>query len=164
MDATQFRQYVVRPTLKRLDLWSHVAEDLLIGTVAHESAMGKYLKQVRGPAMGVYQIEPATHRDIWQNFLKHRSGLFIKVTSLIAPVDKRYSPEVGHWASDQSLIWNMAYATAIARILYLRVPKALPPEDSGLEGLASYWKTYYNTKYGRGTEDQFIKHYRQYIA
>ena len=41
----------------------------------------------------------------------------------------------------------MGYATAVARLIYWRVPRPLPAA-SDLDGLAAYWKTHYNTAAG----------------
>lgn len=66
INCEQLRLYVIRPTLEKIELWSEAAENLLLGTTAQESHMGTYIKQVgKGPALGIYQMEPATHKDIW---------------------------------------------------------------------------------------------------
>ena len=46
----------------------------------------------------------------------------------------------------------------MARIKYWRVPKKLPVEND-IEGMAKYWKDYYNTSLGKGTPEKFIKAY-----
>ena len=148
--AEHLREYVIRPTLKRLGLWSQSAENLLMGTVAQESKMGYYLHQLRGPAVGIFQIEPATHDDVWEHYLDYREELGDKISELT------YLP------TSDSLIHNLAYSTAIARIVYLRAPEALPVAED-LPGLARYWKKYYNTQAGRGTERQFINSYEEYV-
>jgi hypothetical protein len=163
MNPEQVRGLVIRPALKKVDLWSDSAENILMGTIAHESAMGTYLKQVRGPAMGIYQIEPNTHTDIWANFLKYRGGLSGKVRDLICPLDKIWKAGIGDMGCHVSLITNLAYATVIARIVYLRAPTQLP-DAKDLPGMAAYWKKYYNTIYGAGTEEQFIEHYTKYVG
>ena len=38
LNPQQFRSLVIRPTLRRLDLWSEAAEELLLGTAIQESA------------------------------------------------------------------------------------------------------------------------------
>ncbi len=41
-------------------------------------------------------------------------------------------------------IWNLAYATAMCRVHYLRVPRPLP--DAGaVRAMGEYWKRHYNT-------------------
>jgi len=52
------------------------------------------------------------------------------------------------------LMVDLRYATAIARLVYWRVPKRLPEADD-IEALARYWKTHYNTPLGAGHEADF---------
>ncbi|KAF0118141.1 MAG: hypothetical protein FD149_866 [Rhodospirillaceae bacterium] len=75
-DSAHFVTTVIRPTLLHLGLHSPAAEALLLGTAIQESRLGTYLRQTGGgPALGVYQMEPATHEDIWTNFLAYRPDL-----------------------------------------------------------------------------------------
>ncbi len=153
--AIELRTHVIRPTLKKINLWSEAAENLLLGTCAHESQMGRYLTQVQGPALGIYQIEPNTHRDVWKNYLKFHHKQAEAIRSLAS--------DRCTWEDKESeLISNLAYSTAIARIIYYRTPKALP-EANDVEGLAKYWKQYYNTKLGKGKVQDFIHHYEEYV-
>jgi len=149
-DKEQLRTCIIEPTLNAIGLYSQSAVNLLLGTCAQESKFGTYLKQINGPALGIYQIEPNTHKDIWDNFLKFKSELADKVLKL-------------GQMHDASLIVNLAYATAIARIKYLRAPEALPAAND-LAGLARYWKRYYNTFLGSGTVQEFINNYNRYVA
>ena len=75
MDPKQLTLLVVRPTLKKLGLYSLAAERLIVGTIYQESH-AKYLKQLgNGPALGVIQMEPATYGDIWDNYLAYKRTL-----------------------------------------------------------------------------------------
>ena len=163
MNAEQLRTYVIRPTLQQLDLWSEASEILLLGTVAHESKCGEYLHQVGGPALGIYQIEPATHRDVWENYLRYKSGLMLKIQDMVPVAQRRRTP--GGWTSgsDAMLITDLAYATAIARVIYLRAPMRLPEADD-LHGLAGYWKKYYNTPLGKGTVEKWLADYAKHVG
>lgn len=143
----QLREYIIRPTLKELGLYSEAAEELLMLTAATESLCGEYLHQVGGPALGIFQMEPATHDDIWANWLKYKPTLAGKLA--------RY----GHEA--RALPGNLYYATAMARIHYRRRPEALPSAMDE-RGLAQYWKDHYNTHLGAGTADKAIQNYRKY--
>ena len=60
------------------------------------------------------------------------------------------------------LVWNLFYATAIARLIYLRRPQPLPPVGD-LPGLAEYWKAHFNTAAGGGTAEDFIRRAGPYI-
>ncbi len=153
MDPEHFRIYVIRPTLERIALWSQSAENLLLGTALTESGGLKWLHQLGGgPALGLYQMEPATHDDHWQNFLAYRPGLRERVESVLAPGDKL----------DQ-LMTNLAYATAMARVHYLRDPEPLPAADD-IEAMAHYWKRVYNTEAGAGTVGKFVMDARSAFA
>ena len=152
ISSYDLRHAVIKPTLAKIGLWPLSAENLLMGTAAHESRLGYYLKQVNGPALGIYQIEPATHRDVWANFLKYKDELKTKVNSLATK-----EPSL-----DENLIYNLAYATAIARIIYFRVSQKMP-EANDLQGLAEYWKEHYNTHLGKGTVAEFIKNYHDFV-
>ncbi len=145
MKPTELSEWVIMPTLLHLGMYSTSAENLLVGTVAHESKMGTYLKQVGGPALGIYQIEPATLHDIYDNYLAFRPSLLEKVEALRGKDLSR----------EDSLVSNLAYATAIARLVYRRAPEPLPGFND-VAGLASYWKKYYNTYLGKGKRQQFI--------
>lgn len=149
INPVQFREYVVRPVLVGISLWSPAAEQLMLGTAAVESGMGEYLHQIKGPALGVMQMEPATHNDIINNYLMYRQLLWRDVVQ-VCGVD---GVRVGN------LTTNLSYAVAMARIHYLRVPDPLPEPDD-LEALAKYWKDHYNTHLGKGTVEKFLSAYR----
>lgn len=149
IDAKQLKLFVIVPTLCSIGLYSEAAVNLLLGTCAQESKMGTYIKQITGPALGIYQTEPNTHDDIWDNYLKYKPDLSGKILA----IDAR---------GTNSLIVNLSYATAIARVQYLRAPAPLP-DASDLNGLAQYYKKYYNTPLGAATTQQFIDNYQRYV-
>jgi len=69
--ATDFRRDVIAPVLQKSGLDSEAAEELLLGTAVQESLNFKYRRQMGGgPARGYFQMEPATHDDIWDNYLQ----------------------------------------------------------------------------------------------
>lgn len=147
-----FRHQIVRPVLDYLLLASPAAENLLVGTAAVESGLRRLTQAGGGPGVGVYQIEPATHADVWNNYLHFRPELAARVRGLMA------SKNWCDGGRDKELYGNLFYATAIARVIYLRAPRRLP-EAHDLVGLAAYWKAYYNTPQGRGTPTAFLAAY-----
>lgn len=152
IDPIHLLKYVIRPTLKELDLWSIEAEQLVLGTACQESACGEYLKQLGGgPALGIYQMEPATHDDLIKNFLQYKPPLRDKVWSYV-----RKQPPISN-----EMIGNLYYATAMCRIHYLRVPASIP---TGLRPQAAYWKKYYNTELGAGTIDEYMKSWERFVG
>lgn len=149
IDVEQFRELIIRPALKKIKLWSPAAEELLLGTALQESRL-MYIKQLgKGPALGVFQMEPATHNDIWKNYLKYKPDLARDVAQL------------SHTVNPRSLVSDLLYAAAMTRIHYLRVPVALPAEGD-FEGQAAYWKEYYNTYLGAGTEEEYLESWHSY--
>jgi hypothetical protein len=164
-DPKQFRELVVRPTLQYLDPeipYSKEAEDLLCMTAAHESKLGTYLKQINGPAMGCYQMEPATHQDIHDNYLRHQPKIDQKVFDM---VDGTSGTPLS-----VSVVYNLMYATAMARVHYYRVPEAIPKErdcavsSDYLWALADYAKRHYNTYLGKAKSEDYYKSYLNYYG
>lgn len=144
IEPRQFRRLVVRPVLEHLGLWSLAAERLLIGTALVESRL-IYLEQLpAGPALGVFQMEPGTNLDIWQHYLAFRPARAAKVWAFAG----------GVLAREREMIGNLNYATAMARIHYLRVPHPLPDAED-FDGLGAYWKNYYNTVAGKGSVERW---------
>ena len=75
IDVKQFRANIIEPALTVLELDSVAAQELLLGTAVQESRI-TYLRQLgNGPALGLFQMEPATHNDIWDNFLEYKPEL-----------------------------------------------------------------------------------------
>lgn len=145
---------VIEPVLKYLNLYSEEAAMLILGTGIQESRL-RYLVQLNnGPAKGIYQMEPATHRDIWDSYLAFRADLASKVRGLASQL---YFFEGG----DRELIGNLQYATAMTRIHYLRKKPAIPKD---LNGWAEYWKRHYNTPLGNGTEQEFITNFQDMMT
>lgn len=149
LNADQFRDLVIRPTLLAMNMHSDAAENLLLGTAVQESGLRALAQIPTGPARGIYQMEPATHDDIWQNYLQYRDDLSSRVGQFLGALPDRV----------EQLVTNLAYATAMCRIHYYRAPAALPVADD-VDGLARYWKQYYNTPQGHGTAIQFAENYR----
>lgn len=142
---------VIRPTLLFLELHSPAAEQLLLSTALQESHL-KHRRQLSGPALSYFQIEPATHDDIWENFLAYRQALAKKVTTLMT------HPDAGKIEQLES---NDHYAAAMARVHYLRVPESLPAFNN-MVAMSAYWKRYYNTALGRGRESEFIANWQAF--
>lgn len=156
--ADDLRTLIIRPALQHIGLWSQAAENLLVGTWFVESSIGgrTHLKQVGGPAFGGFQIEPPTHQDTYQNFLRYpkQNALRDAVLSLVPPSGFDADGNV----LDTQLIGNLLYAAAIARIKYYRAPAALPSAGD-LPALARYYKDHYNTAAGKATPMKFIDTY-----
>lgn len=154
MNPTIFAANVIAPVLRQLDLFSLAAQQLLLGTAIQESRLINR-RQIRGgPALGLYQMEPDTIRDIWDNYLKYRQPLAKKIEALLS------GPTADKVKDIQN---NDKYATAMARALYSRISAPMPAAGD-IPAMARYWKQYYNTPLGAGAPSEFIAHWNEAIG
>lgn len=157
LNLAQFREYVVAPALEQIGAYSLAADQLVVGTLAQESN-GTYIKQLgKGPAMGLFQMEPATHKDLWLNFIRYRPVLRDALLDMTSDSFDRNYDEHG-WPDHMALVWNNRYAAAMCRAHYIRKPQELPKAND-INGLALYWKRHYNTHLGAGTVKEFVKNF-----
>lgn len=150
-DPKQFR-FLVRGTLEELEgisgiPWSKEAETLLLMTAAHESKLGTYLVQTRGPAQGVFQMEPATFKDLRANYLAFRPDVDYAMSQFFVDPEDPYE-----------VSWNLKAAIVAARLQYRRIPEPLPVT---LEDKARYAKTHWNTELGKATPEDYFKAYKE---
>jgi len=161
MKLEHFRDCVVRPVLEGLagaykpGLNNQAIENLLICTAYHESDEFNALVQYGGgPAQGVMQVEPATHDDVWENFLNKGLGRkslreAVKVfMNGMDPVDQ--------------LDGNMFYCVAIARLVYWRSRDPLP-DAWDHRGLAAYYKRVFNTVEGKAETGEVSKTFAEVL-
>lgn len=125
---------------------------LLLGTALQESLL-KHVEQLpnkdgsRGPALGYFQMEPVTHKDIWANYLAYRKETAAKVLAVAEMASGQPEPSL--------LKTNHVYAAVMARVHYRRVKGKIPQTDD-VTVLASYWKNHYNTVLGKGKTEEFV--------
>lgn len=144
MDPVHLLRYVIAPTLEhmaahepRMD--NPASRALVLGTGLHESAL-KYLQQLGdGPAMGLYQMEPFTHDDLWLSYLRNRPDIERLFRGLV-PGHLQIPPPATLLRTD------LGYATAMCRLRYWVRPEALPPFEPA--ALARYHEVHYNTRLG----------------
>jgi len=103
--------------------------------------------------MGLYQHEPNTLKDLFDNYLVGDNWDNPRRAGRLAQLEK-YS-EKGLSVDNAHNLYNARYATAACRLQYYRQPASLPPADD-LEGLAAYYKKYWNSSAGKATAQDFI--------
>jgi hypothetical protein len=91
-------------------------------------------------------MEPATHNDCWENFLKFRDTLAARVKQTL---------DAGQEPVAATMKVNDRYAAAMCRIRYLRAPAPMPGAND-IEAMAAYWKQHYNTPLGAGSPEEFL--------
>jgi len=144
LNRAQFKDLIER-VLGELDpkFNSPAAVNLLLGTAAQESFFGKYIRQIRGPALGVFQIEPETFKWLKQKY----KGEY--------PILRSYTAK--------QLEWDLRAGIIFARLRYWVVPDPLPEPDD-VEGLGEYWNDFYNANPHKGTVEEFKKRYEQFVT
>jgi hypothetical protein len=156
MNPKAILKHIIRPTLAHLAkteprLEGAAAENLMLGTGLVESFYSKVV-QIKGPALGPWQIEPMTFDDVYGRYLPiQRIDLLGAVNGLLIPALK---------PRDQLAV-NMLFNCAIARIRYWMAPEPLPDSED-IEGLGLYHKRHYNTMLGKADPAEFVKRWRKY--
>ena len=153
----QFLEHVIRPTLDHLSvadprLGTEASANLLLGTAIAESNLSALVQHGGGPALSMFQIEPATFDDIYERYLRARPGFLIAVQDLRLPA---LTPM-------EQLPANPFFACAIARFKFWMSPTPLPEADD-IGALGRMWKSVYNTAGGAGTASHWASLYRQYV-
>ena len=151
-NITQFRQEIVVNNLSPLNIRSPHIVELLVFTCATESQGGTYVKQIQGPALGIYQIEPTTFTDVWSNYILRKPDI-VNMLSLHFGICRVPQP--------QEVICDLRLATIMTAMLYA-YRKAIP-ENSDISTLWNLYKKYYNTSKGAATEDTSVKAYQKFI-
>lgn len=145
MNPAHFLRYIIVETLtfladydKRFD--SPAARALLLGTAMVESDLKHLQQHGTGPAAGFFQMEPATHDDIWRTYLAYNPELRDLVASCAITWTDDDMPAPGE------MRWNLRYAAVMARLRYWRAKERLP--DLHPMALAGYHERHYNSRLG----------------
>ena len=159
MNVLDFRDLIIKPTLDELAkaeprIRSKAAIALLFGTALCESELTFLRQRVKGgfgPAVSLFQIEPATHKDVKRYLNERRRDLAERVFGLATITDP----------DDFEVATNLRYATGIARVKFWMDSEPLPYADN-IRGLASIYKRVWNTELGKATPQRFIDFYQRY--
>lgn len=158
IDPVQLRTLVVRPALDLCARYAAVphtpyVEDLLLATAAVETQCGRWLHQVSGPAISIYQFEPSSLTDLIERFIEPRAPRFAPLAAQIG----------GFGDSRIRVVCDLRLATVLARLFYYRVPQRLPAVNHyTLADLWAYYKPYWNTAAGAADRSEFdnaVRHF-----
>ena len=152
MDESQLKDLIER-VLNKIELYSPEASDLVFKTLKVESLL-KYVRQIKGIAVGFGQCEPWVAVDICKNYLKYRPDLMKQVADTINVKLSYFTlPKEEDWA--WILETNIAAMISFCRLHYRRIPKPLPKQN--LDEQWIYYKKYYNTERGKATNDHWME-------
>ncbi len=139
---------ITEHALYKIDGYSDDALALVVRTGMAESGYRALKGYGDGnPAIGFWQIEPATLDDMIDNYIKYRSKYKIELIDLGMKFDN---------SKIISVMSNMAIQAALCRLHYRRDKDPIP-SWTDLEAQGAYWKRIYNTPLGRGTVEHFVE-------
>ena len=149
MQAQQLLDYIIKPTLKYMggSYDSKNARMLLLATAAIESKCGYYIKQVDGPALGIWQMERSTLVSMMSNCDA------LSVESFDEKLGKLAYP-VAEFTFSKALLLSPMYACAMARLKYSMDIEPLP-DHTNIREVYNYYKRIYNTPLGASTYEKF---------
>ncbi|GBQ28447.1 hypothetical protein AA12717_2955 [Gluconacetobacter sacchari DSM 12717] len=140
--------HVLVPVLALLDLpGDQTARRQLMAGIGNVESGYRARRQVGGPALGWWQVEPATHDDLCRNWLPYHPALAAITRSLLPA---RYGGVL--IGSAQAMVENDEYAACIGSLVFFRSAAPLPPRDDPVAQCAA-WKRGYNTVLGAGAVD-----------
>lgn len=154
LNCNQLKEFIIKPALCDLMLYSDVAMELMVFTCANESDGGKYIKQIKGPALGIYQMEPETYNDLWANYLNNKPSLMLILNNTF---------DCNRMPSEDRLIYDLRFATAMARIHYARIQYPLPSVFC-IDGIWNYYKKFYNTPAGKAEYITAVNKYNAFTS
>lgn len=156
--------YGARPPSPR---YGEAVARLLMGTAASESLLvhrrqiGFSLDRIDG-AWGLWQTEQHAMGDNVR-YLMRRSDVLSNASRFLFSDEGelRAILSMGTQGMLKLIHDDDRFACLMARIHYLRVSESIP-ED--LRGQAGYWKSYYNTRLGKGTVDGYMSKFNELVA
>lgn len=146
--AENLLENILRPTLNYLGVSCAAMEQLLLGTLLTTARLSAL--QRNDAAIGPYAITPEQHTDIWDTHLALQPELASKVRGLASQHCFLQNPHA-------ELGYNLAYATAIAWLIYERQQLSISAR-SDLPSLARIWERSYPHKGGRAQD--FLRAWR----
>ena len=137
---------IINWSLNNLDMNSEDVSVLVFRTGMAESGYRHLSQMGSGPAVGFFQVEPATIDDTWNNYAVYRNPIMDILKNMgFDPDDSR-----------MRVMSSIALQAAFCRLKYRRDRLAIPPADD-LYAQAAYWKRVYNTVLGKGSVEHFVK-------
>ena len=154
MNKTQLEELVVKPTIQEIPKgYSDEALLAMMMIIAHESLRGKYLKQVGGPALSIYQMEPATYHSIW----KFGDSIWDNALKLGFITTLDFNPCNKTYPKPERMIYDLRFATFMARQRLFMKPKKIP---KGMGAISRYLKENWNSSLGAADDLSYMKDYK----
>lgn len=115
----------------------------LYNTALIESGVQNIRQYGGGPALGYFQCEPKTRKDILKNYLSYRGVMRSNIEKAIGPMAM----------TDEEFMNNVPAQIVYAYLHYER----FQAWEVDTIGMATAWKNYYNTRLGAGTIKKYME-------
>ena len=179
MNKSQLLDIIVIPTLKEIPHgYSESAALTVMMIIAHESLRGHYIAQSGGPALGLGNIEPATHDSVWLNgdsapkngfamgfisqcqysTLSYFKGL-LNEGELDESDSKDLNISHAFHPAPSRMNYDMRYAVFMIRQRLFMKPEALPDNPADI---SIYLKKFWNSAGGAATDTSYLTDYEQW--
>ncbi|QEH97266.1 hypothetical protein [Gluconobacter thailandicus] len=155
LNITQVKRLYVTPALQAVGLSELARINCVTGVGCVESGY-KYLVQLNnGPARGFWQMEIATHDDIWKNSLPapSRSRIATGLRQLLH----------GQTPNADLMVTFPLYGAAMCAVKLLLAPAPFPAADDAA-GMSQYHKRWYNSPLGAANALGNIPDFKAAIA
>jgi len=128
----------------------NAANKLILGTIAVETSFAEFPDPTPfGAGSGLCQFDLVGFEDVLRRTRQHN----------IIAIKRAFNIEF-HKVTYEMLEYNPLLSVIFCRLFYKLIAEEIEPE---LSSLARYWKRYYNTHLGKGTEQKFIANYNHYV-
>lgn len=124
--------FVIAHTLKTLGNYSTAAVKLLELTANLQT---EHYAAKPQSGLGLYRIEPSTHRQVWDDYLAFKPDLASTIRGLASQKAFLQNPHF-------ELATNLGYASAIAWLIYQRGELTLPDAEDH-HALTDCWARYF---------------------
>lgn len=123
---------------------------LILETACIESTFGEIVKQKRGPALGVFQMQPGTFRELQKS---------------LQPAEKRFISKYKDedLSNLDNLKFNIPYQVAQCILLYSQFD-VHKQNLSSIDKRARLYKKHWNTPKGKATPSLFIRRANQHLS
>ena len=153
MNKKQLTDLVIIPTLKEIPKGFSASAVMAIQMIiAHESSGGEDIAQVGGPALGIIQMEPFTHNQVW----KFGDSIY-KNAELLRIVPRGLA--VKNIPSPDRLIYDLRYNVFMARQKLFMAKGALPNYAGEM---AHYLKKHWNGD-GKATATKYHYDFNHWV-
>lgn len=132
------------------------ARALLLATAIVESDLRARYQDGGGDAIGLFQVEYGTYRDLWHRAIRYKHPRLYK--AMRARFGEPHSDEIRF----EDLQKNDIVGAIFARVKYFESGAEIP-DAANPDAQAAVYKKYYNTAAGRGDTENFKRKTQKYL-